>query len=133
MRWAFIILGVMILVSVVGRLHHYVPGQEENPALAKAAMCGVAESIHEAMIERVRETGLVVKSGARDASTYSFEVNEAMWQSEPIESKELIAIAGWCQVAGDDGRAVAVVIGNTGKNELASVIEGEFAERAPVN
>jgi len=133
MRWAFIILGVMILVSVVGRLHHYVPGQEDKPALAKAAMCGVAEGIHEAMIERARETGLVVASGARDASTYSLEVDEAMWQREPVESKELIAIAGWCQVAGDDGRAVAVVIGNTGKNELASVIEGEFAERAPVN
>ncbi len=128
MRWVYLILAVVLVLSLFGRLFHYVPGQEDNPSLAKAALCGAAQSMHKALIKRSTEVGMVVESGIGDSGTYVFTVNDALWAKEPVTSKELLAIAGWCRVAGEDGRATALVIGNNAKNDLASVVEGEFSE-----
>ena len=128
MRWVYLILGVLVLLSILGRLFHYVPGQEDNPSLAKAALCGAAASMHKALIGKSKELGVVLESGIDESGTYVFTVDEAMWTKEPVTAKELIAIAGWCQVAGEHGRAVALVISNRGKNDLASVVDGEFTE-----
>ena len=128
MRWIYLILGVLVLLSVLGRLFHYVPGQEENPSLAKASLCASAAHMHKALIGRSKETGMVIESGVDESGTYVFTVDDALWAKEAVTTKELLAIAGWCQVAGEHGRAVALVIGNRGKDDLASVVDGEFTE-----
>ena len=128
-RWMLVLLAFMGIMSIISRQFHYVPGQEDNPALAKAALCGVANDVHAAMIRRSIEAGLVTTAETRPPPdrVYVLNVDEALWAEEPIESKELLAIAGWCQVAGEDGHAVASVLGSDSRNELATVVDGEFA------
>jgi hypothetical protein len=131
MRWVLIIMSALLVLSIFSRLDHYVPGQEDNPALAKAALCGVAEPTHTAVIDHAIGSGLIVSATRPSDRVYVLTVENDLWQEQEVSAQEVLAIAGWCRVAGGDGRAVASVIGIKGKNELAHVVDGEFTVVEP--
>jgi hypothetical protein len=122
-------IAFVVILAVASNLHQRIPGQENNPALAKASLCEVAKSVHTAFIDAAQETGLIRTSGNESERVFAMEVDAAQWNELPIESKELLAIAGWCRVAGEDGRGVSLIIDADSRNELAAVAEGEFSER----
>jgi hypothetical protein len=127
MRWVLVLLTVMLGLSIVSSIYNYIPGQEDNPSLAKARLCTGAKNTFQILIKDQGEAGLVTHTEVSSKRIYTMNVDETLWAEEPIELKEGLAIAAWCQVAGDDGRAVAKIIGEQTRKELASVIEGEFA------
>lgn len=128
-HWGIVIGAVIVALWLSGALHRYVPGQEDNPALAKASLCGVASSMHLGIIDAARETGLIRENGINEDGIYVFTVDEALWAEQPIESKELLAIAGWCQVTTKDGKGIAVVVGARDSEEFAEVVDGVFSVR----
>ena len=125
-RWLITIAVIIGLLWLIGGINRYVPGQEDQPSLAKASLCDVASNIHTAYIDAAREYGLVQEAGVNTDGLYVIVVDEAMWAAEPIESQEVLAIAGWCQVTTPERIGIASVVGAMSRNELASVVEGEF-------
>lgn len=95
----------------------------------KAYLCSLASDLHASLIESLREEGLIQKASVGDDGAYVFVVDETSWLELQIDQKELLGIAGWCRVATEQGEGVALVIGQRGRNQLASVVNGHFAEQ----
>ena len=84
--------------------------------------------MHQGILAAAREDGMIDGFEVTGDRLFTIEVDAARWRTEPIESRELLAIAGWCQVAGEDGHGVALVIDGASGNEVGTVVDGEFAE-----
>jgi len=128
MRTIFLMLSIFLILSFLSSLFgEKVPGQKDNPAIAKIRLCDSASAFHDNFLNTYLEKG-IVKNHKRSATknAYNFYVDIKKWDNEMLASQEVLGIVGYCKSATSDGVGEVYIYNHENENILAKVVNGNF-------
>ena len=128
MRPIFLILSIFLIISFLSSLFgEKVPGQKENPGVAKIRLCDSATFFHDNFLSKYLESG-ILKSHKKSSvnNTYNFYVDVEKWDNEMLASQEVLGIIGYCRSATKDGIGEVYIYDHENENILAKVVDGNY-------